>query len=136
MCFWCCKAWRWRTIRFSPTHFKGNGTMTWTVAQGDVITLAYLVMCKTMTIAFEINNTSVGGTPYTQLLMDLPGGVTPKRTMRNQIRIMDAGLVVPGNATVEVNNPQLIFAFNDWTRNFTASTGQTSVNGELTFEFN
>jgi hypothetical protein len=123
--------------------------MTWTVANAS--TLAYVVIGKTMTIAFEIEDTVVGPPPtnpptpgvYTQLLMNLPGGVIPTMTMRNQIRIKDNGNIVPGNATVEAGNGRLIFAFNDFTRLFTASSlnpagqpiGATSVNGELTFEF-
>lgn len=138
MCFCLkfCKVGKWRPIRFSAANFTGNGTMTWTVTAPNVVTLAYMVIGKTMTIAFEINDTSVGGAVYTQLLMTLPAGVTATRTMRNQIRIKDNGVIRPGNATVETGNNRLIFAFNDFTASFGASTNATSVNGEITFEFN
>jgi hypothetical protein len=57
---------------FSAGDFTGNGSMTWTVASGDVLVDAYTIVGRVMTWFFRYATTTVGGTLNNQLQKALP----------------------------------------------------------------
>ncbi len=124
----------WVSPAFDAANFTGNGSMTWTVASGDVTTFAYSIVGKLMFVSVQILTTTVGGTPNTQLQITIPAGKTATKTMRNLCHVIDNGtnqtgvLAVTAGATVitvraAVNNP-----------NWAASTDNTGVLGQIVFE--
>lgn len=66
----------WAAVTFSAGNFTGNGSMTWTVASGDVGVNRYVKIGKTLIWCVQLNTTTVGGTPNTQLRIAAPGGST------------------------------------------------------------
>jgi len=82
----------WINVPFSAGDFTGNGAMTWTVASGDVLFNMYTLIGKTMIWILQLDTTSVGGTPNTQLLATVPGGlsISASGPMRVSVAI-DAG---------------------------------------------
>jgi len=74
---------RWREVLLTPGNpiahtfdaadYTGNGSMTWTVASGDVVVDLYQQIGKQLTVWFTANTTTVGGTLNTTLRKKIPG---------------------------------------------------------------
>lgn len=124
----------WATPTFAAGNFTGNNSMTWTVASADVVTLAYTVVGKQMTVSFNIQQTTVGGTPSTDLQIAIPLGLTSAKSMHNACFINDnlAGNAV-GRVFVTVGGSTVNIAKIDGAA-WSASTDNTYVFGEIIFE--
>jgi len=123
----------WTTPGFSAGDYTANGSMTWTVAGGDVTTMAYIINGKTMTVSFAIDTTTVGGTPSTQLLIAIPASKTATKSMYAPCYISDNS--TPSIGFVIASGTSLTIAKVD-VSNYAASTDATSVRGQITFEIN
>ena len=66
----------WTTPSYSAGNFTGSESMTWTVEAGDVGTLSYMILGKTMFVVFTINTTTVGGTVDYTLEILVPASKT------------------------------------------------------------
>jgi len=66
----------WLTQTFSAGDFTANGSMTWTVASGDVVADSYFIVGRNLFLAFRYQTTTVGGTPNTLLLKTIPSTYT------------------------------------------------------------
>lgn len=64
----------WTSVAYSSSNFTTSGGGTWTVDSADQITLAYMLVGKTMTVAFQLDNTSVSASGVVQLQIKIPGG--------------------------------------------------------------
>ena len=124
----------WTTPTFDAANFTANGSMTWTVASGDVQTYAYTILNKAMTVSFSIITSTVGGTPDTTLRIAIPAGKTATKAMFNPCRVNDNGTVKPGYASVGASGT--VINIDLTSGNFAAATDATSVSGEITFEIN
>lgn len=122
----------WTAVAFSAGNFTGSGAMTWTVTSGEQITLAYALVGHTMTVAFDIELTTVGGTPAQFLQIAIPGGFTAARSMWNPVLLVDNGTRTTGAAKVAASGTTIQIQRTD-AANFSASTN-TGVVGQMTFE--
>lgn len=52
----------WITATFAAGNFTAAGSMTWTVDAGDVASLAYRLSGRTVTVVFQLETTTIGGT--------------------------------------------------------------------------
>lgn len=126
----------WITPAFDAGNFTGAGSMTWTVAEGDVATLAYTIIGKTMTVSFSLNETTVGGTPAEILTIVIPAGKTATKIMHNALAyavdnstiVQAVAFVSAGGGTINLIKP----AYTAWS----ASTNATTISGQITFEIN
>jgi hypothetical protein len=125
----------WTTPSFSAGDYTASESMTWTVASGDVTTSAYSITGKRMTWAFQIDTTTVGGTPSNELRIAIPGSKTATKTMSNAVQLLDNNTYVSGFCFVLAGETTLRIRRSD-NANFTASTNLTYVNGQITFEIN
>lgn len=123
----------WTPIAFDASAFTGNGAMTWIVAEADQVTLAYTLVGKTLTFAFTLRNTTVGGVLNNELRIEMPRQFTAAREMHVPVTLTDNGtrttgcaIVVPDSTTIGIRRT------ND--ANFAAATNATDVEGQLTFE--
>lgn len=124
----------WTTPTFSAGSYTANGSMTWTVAAGDVTTMKYIVVGKTMHIAFSVITTTVGGTPDAELRIAIPGSYLPASRTANLCFLNDNGTRAVGWVeTVAASNTYLSIKRLDGA-NFSAATDATAVFGEITFE--
>lgn len=135
---------RWRLFGLSTApglwtavaHSAGNFTSdsgSWTVDAGDQTTYAYTLVGKTMTVAFAIVTSDVGGTP-TQLRIAIPGGFTAAKTIYNTCYTIDAGTPGLGIATVSASGT-VIQVFRQGAAAWTTTSGDdTQVIGQITFE--
>lgn len=126
----------WTQVPFNASDFTGNGSMTWTVAEGDVIVHQYLVIGKVMHFLFDVNTTTVGGTPSTFLRIAMPGGFTLAAFPRTPIVVDDnttlgTGMAEPASATL-IGLAVNVGASANWQ----ASTNLTRVWGNLAIALN
>lgn len=123
----------WIPIIFMPSLFTGNGAMTWTVTSGSVVTLAYTLIGKTMVVFFDIQSSSVAGTPNSALQMTIPGGFIAKRTVDALYDLRDNATRRIGFMQVIAGSTLLSFQRED-RANLTASATATDVQGQFMFE--
>ena len=126
----------WVTPAFNAADFTAGGSQTWTVGSGDVTVYAYTLVGKTMTVAFKLDTTTVGGTPNPELRIKIPTGANAAKNIYNLFRAADAGAAaVVGLALAVAGNP-FISLFKDLTTtaNWSAATDTTQVIGQITFE--
>jgi hypothetical protein len=124
----------WTTPAFDAANFTGNASMTWTVASGDVTTYAYTITGKTMTVAFSIATTTVGGTPDNTLQIKIPAGKTATKGMQNAAAlIIDSGTRTTGRVFVAAAATVIGISRTDDAA-YTAAADTTTVQGEITFE--
>lgn len=65
------------TVTFTAGDFTASGSMTWTVAVGDVERFTYQQFGQQLKVELMLFTTTVGGTPSTTLQVKVPGGFTP-----------------------------------------------------------
>lgn len=125
----------WITPAYVGTDFAGL-TGTWTVEAGDVMTYAYRLKDRDLTVDFGLALTTVAGVG-TQLRIRIPGGYIPAKHMVNPCIVQDNNATVFSSAYVQVHPPTatniLIISLHSGAA-FTNSTNLTSVYGQLTFE--
>jgi hypothetical protein len=126
----------WTTPAFDAGNFTGNGSMTWTVESGDVATYAYIINGKTMTVAFGISGTTVGGTPASTLQIAIPASKVSTKGMSNALSLaIDNTTAREGRVTVSAGGTVIsctLTSQSEWS----ASTNNTAVFGQITFEIN
>lgn len=125
----------WITPTFAAGDYTGNNSMTWTVASGDVTTMAYWLHGRTLTVAMEIATTTVGGTPSTLLQRTIPGGFTATKQMREIVHVLDNNTAKTGQMSVGAGATVIAFRVDEgFSNSWAASTDLTSVRGVLSFE--
>lgn len=120
-------------VAFDAGHFTANGSMTWTVASGDVVTFAYSQTGKTMTVWFYVQTTTVAGTLNTSLQITIPAGATGARFAVNGAYVNDNGTASMGFAQVS-DGGTVITVVKVNVANFSAATDTTGVRASITFE--
>jgi hypothetical protein len=124
----------WITPAFNAANFTGKGSMTWTVESGDVVTYAYIINGKTMTVAFEVVESTVGGTPDDTLQIAIPASKVAAKQMASAInRVLDNNVLTVAIAQVNAAGTVIRLLRNNFA-NWSASTNLTTVQGQLTFE--
>lgn len=71
----------WSTVAFDAANFTASAG-TWTVESADQVDFAYLLIGKTMRMAFQINSTSTSAGMGTVLYIKVPSGKKIKRFSR------------------------------------------------------
>ncbi len=110
--------------------------MTWTVAVGDVLGYAYMLLGKTMFFSFLVQNTSVntGGGASTLLNIKIPGGyVSTRYFLSTAVYIRDNAVRHLGYVTVAPGGTVITIVKEDETV-FLNSAGFTGVFGQTCFE--
>jgi hypothetical protein len=117
------------SITFSAGDFTANGSMTWTVASGDVPTDLYMVVGRALVLVFRYHTTTVGGTPNTSLLKTIPGGYATSSGWDAVVFSTDNGT---GGAARAFDGSSTQIAFSLLAGgNWAASTDNTKVSGFL-----
>jgi hypothetical protein len=123
----------WTAPAFNAANFSGFGTMTWTVASGDVGAYAYSLIGKSMIVLIFLSSTTVAGTPTSQLMVAIPGGFTAAKAASEMCQIIDNGSRTTGLLQVAAAGTTVDISRLD-AANFTASTDNTFVRGTIIFE--
>lgn len=122
----------WTTPSFDAANFTGDSG-SWTVEAGDVITYAYMITGKMMTVAFYLSTTTVATTP-TSLQIKIPASKTSPKYMFGTYTYLDnGGAITVGHCYVIAANTVIrLNLINDGT--WAAATNTTQVRGQITFE--
>lgn len=123
----------WITPTFSAGDFTGSGSMTWTVDSGDIQTDAYLIVGNSAMYSFSYSNTTVGGTPSTDLRRTIPAvlsGFPTASIYTFWSRNLDNGTANDGFFYIFADGGSFINIRRDKTSgNWAASTNNTYVQG-------
>lgn len=120
-------------VTFAAGDYTGNGSMTWTVASGDVEVFRYQQMGQRLKIEAMLFTTTVGGTPSTVLQIAIPAGFTALvngsgRSVFRPAYVSDNGTETFGYVTCSSTKIQFVKAP---AANWTASTDNTRVAADL-----
>jgi hypothetical protein len=116
----------WTTPTFDAARFTAGGSMTWTVAAGDVTSEAYMILGKTMWLNLWISTSTVGGTPATSLRYTLPASKTAAKYAQVSVHAYDNGVATEGRAFATAGGTYLTIYRSDLAA-WTASTDDTTV---------
>jgi len=124
------------TPTFAAGDFTGNGSMTWTVASGDVSIMRYRLCGKTLTVSFNVITSTVGGTLNNSLRIGNGqwGGFTAAAAETNPVVILDNGAIPTGVPIATTSTTLIALSVSLATPNWAAATDATYVRGQITFE--
>lgn len=122
----------WASVPFSASNFSGGDTMTWTVEAGDVVDFSYSMSGTTMTVAFVINDSVVGGTSARDLLIKIPGGRSAARVTCNAVFGADPSYYGAVFAFTNAGSQYIQIRKLGSTDNWAA--GSTFTYGQISFE--
>jgi hypothetical protein len=125
----------WVSPAFDAGFYTASAGMTWTLAAGDVATLAYKAVDKSMTLAFVLDSTTVGGVVDYVLKIRIPNGKVATKGMMAKVRATDNGNAVDAWCYVSAGGTTVDIQKEDLTK-WTASANATSVQGQIVFEIN
>jgi len=129
-------------VAWAAAYFSAaNGV--WTVEAADMVTFAWTIIGKTMTVLFEFVNTSVSAATA-ELRLTLPVGAIPNRTTTgsgwsegfNATAGYWANLILTATAGVAYLSIKPVAPSTGTGANFAASANLTDVRGQITFPIN
>src|ERR1035437_7263050 len=132
----------WITPTYAAGNYAGGSPQTWTVDAGDVALQKYWLRGRTLSVAFALNTTSVGGAPSTQLFINRAAcggfqGISATVFPDLFVRVIDnGGTPVPGRMIVYQDATILLIIYSTvaGVANWTAATNTTQVAGSVQFE--
>lgn len=129
----------WIVPTFNAAAFFGTGALVWTVEAGDLASFAYRRQGNTMQVAFQLNTTSLSGTPNAQLNISnaMWGGAVAKRGASALMAyILNNGLTPLGSVQVVTGGTVLVIKKAD-SSTFAVGTNDSYFWGTLgPFEVN
>ncbi len=126
----------WIARDFDAANYTASGSMTWTVAGGDVLTDAYCMNGKTMKVNAIVNTSTVGGSASTALRIAIPESKVAKRDMQTICRVAQHSMA-PAVAFCRVTAASTyieVFADIIGSNNWALGADQTYVNLQFEFE--
>ena len=118
----------WITTPYTSADYTGG----WGVDPADVVTFAYLLKARSLTVAFHWQTTDVTGAPTT-ISVVLPGAFRAAKQIGSVFSLNDNGTFRLGYAQVLVASTTIDFERDDGVA-LAASAGLTELRGQLTVE--
>lgn len=122
-------------VAFSAGNFTGSGSMTWSVAAGDVNCLVYTIMGKMMTVWFNLQTTSVAGTLARFLQIAIPASKTARNQVYGVYHYFEGTSWLRGFVSVDASGSVIRLERQDNSNWLNTSDG-TYVLGQLSFPIN
>lgn len=126
----------WITPPYDASNFTGDGTLVWTDTNSQRNTLRYMLVGKTMTVIFNLWDTSVSGNGY-MLKMKIPAGKRTAMDYDVPNFMTEPGYFGVGITGLTVGDDYIAFYYISTPQNrhpFAQSNRQTQINGIITFE--
>jgi hypothetical protein len=113
-----------RVVTFSAGLFTAAGSMTWTVAEADVKSFWYSMLGPNlMHITFDIQSSTIGGTPSTELRVAIPNNMKAVGDQTSSGLVVDNGVQGEIGRFGPADGNAYVRAFRqDPTSNWTATT--------------
>jgi hypothetical protein len=123
-----------RQPAFAAADYAAADQMRWAVERGNVEDVRFVTHGRTMTVSFSIAGTTVAGARSSGLRIRIPDGRKARWKMTNAVaRLLDNGALTPGYSQVLPGSEYIEIVRSDGAP-FSASTGRTSVSGQITIE--
>jgi hypothetical protein len=122
----------WITPAFSAGVFTASGSMTWTVSSGQALNYRYTIDGKTMTVAWVVSGSTVGGTPSSALQVAIPAGKLAASRITNPCHVLNNAVHTAGQAQVTAGAAVISIFTTGAGANYVAGT--TDTDGQLTFD--
>lgn len=104
----------WTTPAYDAANFVGAGTLTWTVAAGDVKTYSYMIINKLMILAFALNTTTLaGGAGEVSVKLKIPASKVLNQDFDNFCVVIEGANRVVGVVGGDVGDTFLDISKND-----------------------
>ena len=129
----------WIDVPYDASSFAGKAPLRWTVSEPNVVTYAYRVQGKTMTLAFKIANstldvdTTSNQIPSNEIHLRIPDNYLPARGTANTIWMGSVSGRECGYATVHPGL-ETVVVFRGSEDRFPLDPGYFCLFGQLTFE--
>lgn len=123
----------WTAVTYAAGNHTGSGTLTWTVASGDQVVYAYIVIGKTLTLSWHITTSTVAGTG-TELRLAVPVGFTYSRSIRTVGYYSDNGTEGVGLVSYVAADAYVRIYKSSTSSNWSAATDTTITAGQITLE--
>jgi hypothetical protein len=125
----------WMSVTFNAANFTGNGSMTVTVASGDQVTYAYMLIGKTMKVSLVLNTFTIGGTPNTIVQVAIPGGFTATKAMGGPVFLVNNNVEEVGRWEVAASGTVMQFR-RLASANWTTAADVAYLRADVAFEVN
>lgn len=119
----------WAAQTHVAGHYTGNGSMTVTVAVGDLGASDYAVINKVLIWKLVLTTVTVGGTPSTQIIVTVPGGLSCAGAAQGAYYYADNN--VPGIGLFQLATATTVAFQKIDASNWTASTDLTAIRAEI-----
>lgn len=123
---------------YAPGNFTASGLMTWTVMSRDVRVDRYMVENRNLTMNIRYADTSVGGTPSSELRVAIPGGyVVGGGESWQWCGVVDSDVLEAGACRAAATGDAFIRLYRAGTPgrvNYSTTTNTTEVQCIITFE--
>jgi hypothetical protein len=121
----------WTAVPFANTNFTSSSG-TWVLTAGDQAIFQYTVIGKTMTVVFQLNQTTVTGTPA-QLQIAIPGGFSAAFDTVGTAAINHTGNWELGNIVIGVGSVIGLQPVPLGVATWSSGTNTIYVRGSITF---
>ena len=127
----------WITVPFAAGNFTGSGSLTWTVAAGQVVEQQYFLVGKTILYNIYLSGTSTGGTAANQLNIAMPSTFTSSTaSLACLVDVRDNNVNVQGLAYVTLNTTAAHINRQDRANFSNASVGNTDIRFQMMIPVN
>jgi hypothetical protein len=123
----------WIVQTYAAGDYTANAG-TWTVDVSDVVTFAYRLSGRSLTVGFYLNTTSTGAGMGSDLQIKIPGGFVANQTLEMPTHTGDNNASAIGLAVIASSGTQIILRKIDSSAWTSSVTNLTYVRGGLTFE--
>ena len=123
----------WIDVPYDRSIFSGHAPLHWNVGEANVVTYAYRLQGKTMTLAFKVVNSALEGIPANELYLRIPDHYLPQRSIANAIWLGGLAGKECGYATVHPGFDRVVM-FRGNEERFPVDPGGFCLFGQLTFE--
>jgi len=123
----------WIDVPYAAANFWAKAPLQWKVTEKGVMTYAYRVQGKTMTLSFKIDESTLAGLPANELYIRIPANYLPNRSMANPIWLGSQLGKECGYLTVHPGRPFLVL-FRETEGLFPIEPKNFVAFGQLTFE--
>lgn len=129
------KAAGWTVIPHSAGNFTASDSMTWTVEEGDIASRGFMYTRSgsVVVVVFWLGNTSIGGTPSSELRIGLPAGLTPTNNTQNVCSVANGGVAGTGQVRA-LSGQTYLSVYKADGSNWATSTNATNIQGMIMFE--
>ncbi len=123
----------WVDVPFDAANFDAKRPLEWLASEGNVVTYAYRVEGKTMTLSFRLKKTTLRGVPAKEIYLKIPAGYLPNRSMSNVFWMQSLSHKEIGYVTVNPGFDRVILR-RTTEELFPIEHGNFFAFGQLTFE--